>query len=117
MWWQLELPEAQNLAELHFYSPNGGGGGGRGRGAGAANAAPPPPPQTTAPRAYQVQLSMDGTAWTTVAEGTSTGNMTNISWTPAGARFLRITQTAATPGAPAWSMLETRLYTRAARQP
>ena len=64
MWWQLELPEAQNVAELHFYSPNGGGGGGgRGRGAGAANAAPPPPPQTTAPRGYQVQLSMDGTTW------------------------------------------------------
>ena len=117
MWWQLELPAAQNVAEIHFYSPNGGGGGGgRGRGAGAANAAPPPPPQTTAPRGYHVQLSMDGTTWSTVAEGTATGNMTAISWTPSRARFLRITQTATTPGAPAWSMLETKLYARPAGQ-
>ena len=117
MWWQLELPEPQNVAELHFYSPNGGGGGGgRGRGAGAANAAPPPPPQTTAPRGYQVQVSTDGTTWSTVAEGTATGNMTAISWTPARARFLRITQTATTPGVPAWSMLETKLYIRPASQ-
>ena len=28
------------------------------------------------------------------------------------ARFLRITQTATTPGAPAWSMMETKLYRR-----
>jgi hypothetical protein len=114
MWWQLELPEAQNLAESHFYSPNGGGGGGGGRGRGAGpNAAPPPPPQTTAPRGYQVQLSMDGTTWSApVAEGAANGNMTALSWTPTRARFLRITQTATTPGAPAWSMLETKVYTR-----
>jgi hypothetical protein len=115
MWWQVELPTAQNLAEIHFYSPNGGGGGGGGRG--AANAPPPPPPQTTAPRGYRVQLSMDGTTWSApVAEGTASGNMTAISWTPAMARFLRITQTATTPGAPAWSMLETKLYSRPAGQ-
>ena len=107
MWWQLELPAAQNLAELHFYSPNGGGGGGRG----AAAA----PPQTTAPRGYRVQLSMDGTTWSTpVAEGTADGNMTAISWTPTMARFLRMTQTATTAGAPAWSMLDTKLYVRTA---
>jgi glucosylceramidase len=70
-----------------------------------------------APRGYQVELSMDGANWSTVAEGTSTGNMTAINWTPARARFLRITQTGTAPGAPAWSMLETKLYTRAARQP
>jgi hypothetical protein len=114
MWWQLELPAARNLAEIHFYSPDGAGagGGGRGRGRGA-DATPPPPPQTTAPRGYRVQLSMDGVTWSAaVAEGTANGNMTAISWTPATARFLRITQTATTPGAPAWSMMETKLYVR-----
>jgi hypothetical protein len=102
MWWQVELPAPQRLAEIHFYSPNGGGGGRRGGGA---------PPQTTAPRGYRVQLSMNGRDWVTVAEGTAAGNMTAIAWTPAPARFLRMTQTASTPGAPAWSMLETKLYT------
>jgi mono/diheme cytochrome c family protein len=117
MWWQLELPSAQNVAEIHFYSPNaagGGGGGGRGRGAapGAAPAPPPPPPQTQAPRGYKVEVSTDGATWTQVAEGTSAGNMTDISWTPRPARFVKITQTATTPGAPAWSMLETKVYSR-----
>lgn len=108
MWWQLELPAAANLAEIHFYSPNGAGGG-----PGRGGATPPPPAQTTAPRGYRVELSMDGVAWTApVAEGTADGNMTAIAWTPTRGRFLRITQTATTAGAPAWSMLETKLYTR-----
>jgi len=113
MWWQVELPAAENLAEIHFYSPNGaGGGGGRGRGG------PAVPPQTTAPRGYQILLSMDGTRWSApVAEGTANGNMTAISWAPARARFLRITQTATVPGSPAWSMLETKLYVRSVTQP
>jgi mono/diheme cytochrome c family protein len=111
MWWQLELPEPQNLAEIHFYSPNGGGGGG-GRGRGG----PPVPVQTTAPRGYRVQLSIDGTTWTSAAEGTADGNMTAISWPATRARFLRIMQTASVPGTPAWSMLETKVYVRAAAQ-
>ena len=110
MWWQLELPAALDLTELHFYSPNGGGGGG---GANAANA---PPPQTTAPRGYRVQLSMDGTRWTDAAEGTAAGNVTAISWAPTRARFVRVTQTATTPGAPAWTMMDTKLYARPAGQ-
>jgi hypothetical protein len=117
MWWQIELPAAENLAEIHFYSPNGGGGGGgRGRGGRGANAPPPPPPQTTAPRGYRVQLSMDGLAWgEPVAEGTADGNMTAISWAPRQARFLRITQTATTPDAPAWSMQDAKVYARETR--
>jgi mono/diheme cytochrome c family protein/glucose/arabinose dehydrogenase len=106
MWWQVELPSEQNLAEIHFYSPNGGGGGGGRRGGG-------PPPETTAPRGYRVELSTDGSTWgRPVAEGTANGNITAISWAPVRARFLRITQTSATPGAPAWSMLETKIYVR-----
>ena len=113
MWWQVELPAAENLAEIHFYSPNGAGGaGGRGRGG------PAVPPQTTAPRGYRILLSMDGTTWSApVAEGAANGNMTAITWAPARARFLRITQTSAVPGSPAWSMLETKLYVRPLTQP
>ncbi len=100
MWWQLELPAAENVAEIHFYSPNGAGGAvevargpWRGRQRGAR--APPPAPQTTAPRGYRVQLSMDGATWSApVAEGAADGNMTAISWTPTQARFIDITQTA-----------------------
>jgi hypothetical protein len=107
MWWQVELREAENLAEFHFYSEESGGGG-RGRGA------PPPSAfQTSAPRGYRVQLSMDGTTWSEpVAEGRANSTMNAITWTPRSARFLRITQTAASPGLPPWEMFNAKLYAR-----
>lgn len=47
------------------------------------------------PRAYQVQVSNDGTAWTTVTTGTGTAALVTINLTPARtAQYIRITQTA-----------------------
>ena len=106
-------------------------GGGRGGAAGGPLALPPaqagPPPasltpasspqsggfQTTGgyPRAYQVQVSLDGTTWSApVAEGKGTGRSTVISFAPVRAKFVRITQTATVENAPAWAVMLLRLY-------
>jgi hypothetical protein len=117
----------------------GGGGGGRGRGAaaapagrggapqaggGAANAAAgaAPPAQAAGgrgagqgapnlgyPRGYKVETSMNGTSWTLAAEGQGDGATTFITFRPVSARFIRITQTAAADGGPAWSIQQLRI--------
>ena len=63
------------------------------------------------PRAYQVQVSMDGTTWSApVAEGKGTGRSTVISFAPVQAKFVRITQTATTDNAPPWAVMLLRVY-------
>ncbi|MCC7043758.1 MAG: c-type cytochrome [Acidobacteria bacterium] len=87
-WFQVELPQALNLAEIEFNTP-GLGRGGPGRG-GPAQAGPPQP------RRYQVQLSMDGVKWTApVAQG-EIGTLVAAAFPAQRARFVRVTQT--TPG-------------------
>jgi hypothetical protein len=147
MWFQVELPKAVNLSEVQFEStagayaiergrilnsdaPPGGARGARGAGqaAGAPAAPPPPPPNLGYPRGYKVEISTNGTTWTTVAEGkdawhdvfmipsSGTGNQTEpaattvISFQPAQAKFVRITQTASVENAPVWSIQSLRLY-------
>jgi hypothetical protein len=134
MWFQIELPEATAITEIQFNSA-GGGFGGRGRGrrgaapparaaapaaggaaatataqAPAPPAAPPVVPTGTYPRAYTVEVSMDGSTWTSVAEGAGKGSQTSIAFAPVRARFIRLTQTAAVENAPAWSMQRLMLY-------
>jgi mono/diheme cytochrome c family protein len=124
MWFQLELPEAVSLTEIQFDSTQSGrsnnpaasfrgngaaaaaaGGGGRGgRGAGGA----PPPPGSGAPKNYQVQVSMDGTRWTTVAEKAGTLNNA-VGFRPVQAKFVRITQTGTDANYP-WSVQRLRLF-------
>ena len=123
MWFQVELPDAVMLTEIQFDSAGGGGGrggGGGGRGAAVAAAAetapapaaPAPVPQAGFPQAYRVQVSTDGTTWSApVAQGQGTGTETAINFTPVRARFVRITQTGAVANAPAWSILNMRLFT------
>jgi mono/diheme cytochrome c family protein len=110
MWFQVELPAPIELAGIQFNSRGQGGGGGGGGGGGAAPAAP----VFAYPRGYRVEVSTDGTTWKPVAEGEGTGSTTLISFAPTPARLVRITQTAATPNAPAWSMHLMRLYERSA---
>jgi hypothetical protein len=56
-------------------------------------------------------VSDDGSTWSApVAAGRGTAGTMVISFTPVRARFLRITQTATTAGAPPWSMRSLRLY-------
>ncbi len=115
-WFQIELPNAINLAEITFNAV-GGRGGGRGatggaRGAGGAAAAAPAAP----PRQFGVQVSLNGTTWTTLpAHSRADGTLTIISFKPAPAMFVRLTSP--TNPAPdgtfapaAWSMTNLRLY-------
>jgi hypothetical protein len=57
-----------------------------------------------------VQVSMDGTQWTAVAQGQGSGVSTDVVFTPVQARFVRITQTATAAGAPPWAVGRLRLF-------
>jgi mono/diheme cytochrome c family protein len=109
MWFDVALPKPAMVTELQFESANAPNEGRGGRGAGAAT--PPPPPVGMYPRAYSVQVSMDGRNWSKpVAEGQGTGSRTTITFAPAQARFIRITQTSDTAGAPQWSIRNLRIF-------
>jgi len=132
MWFQIELPEPIIVTEIQFASTGGfGGGGGRGRGRGGAAPGPgaaAPPAQPTAPtpapapiapapgsggthpRAYRIEVSIDGASWSPVAEGQGTPGSNAIAFAPVQARFVRITQTATVENAPSWSMQRLRLF-------
>jgi mono/diheme cytochrome c family protein len=102
MWFQIELPAPITLVEIQFGSPASGG----------------PPPAGTYPRGYQVQVSMDGQAWSApVARGERRAVQTLITMAPVTARFLRITQTAAVidPPSAVWSIQALRLFEAPAR--
>jgi hypothetical protein len=63
------------------------------------------------PRGYRVEVSQDGKSWgKPVAEGKARGVHTNITFAPARAKFVRITQTDAVENAPNWAMANVRLY-------
>ncbi|HZX72874.1 MAG TPA: discoidin domain-containing protein, partial [Cyclobacteriaceae bacterium] len=78
-------------------------------GAGRGNGFAQRPQIQTSPRAYQVQVSADGSTWTTVAEGKGAAK-NNISFAPVQAKFIRINQTdTATDGA-AWTMNGMKIF-------
>ena len=96
MWFQIELPQPATLAELQFDVPAGRGVAG---------------PAIPYPRAYRVEVSMDGSNWgTPVVEGAGAPGRTVVTFTPKRGRFLRISQTEAGASAPAWAMTNVRLY-------
>lgn len=90
MWFQVELPRPMSVAGIEFESV----------------------PLNTFPRAYRVQVSMDGAAWSApVAAGAGAGRVTSIAFTPVEARFVRITQTTAVTinNVPVWAVGRFRL--------
>jgi mono/diheme cytochrome c family protein len=129
MWLQVELPQAVNVTEVQFDSV-----GSFGRGGGGRNAAPLPAPGAPTgrggrggrggpgggvapaigyPRAYDVQVSMDGKKWSKpVAQGKGEGSHTTIAFAPTQAKFVRITQTDNIADAPAWSVRNLRVFTK-----
>ncbi len=133
MWFQVELPQAAAITELQFTSGGGGfGGGGRGgrggrgaapgadpRAAGAATqpAAPAPLPPAGQgafgmhPRSFTLQVSINGTEWTTVAEARGSAGPTTVTFAPVQARFLKISLAEPGEAAPAWSMQRLRILT------
>jgi F5/8 type C domain len=103
MWLQVELPAPVMLTEMQFTSSTIGGGRGG------------PPPVPTHPRGYRVQVSLDGSTWSApVAEGEGAPGVTTMTFAPVATKVVRITQTAAVPDAPPWSIRLLRLYQAAA---
>ena len=122
MWLQVELPQPLTITEVQFESapatveaepaapgaPTRTGTPGQ---RGAAGAPAPPTPPVGYPRAFDVQVSMDGTTWgPAVATGKGTGTSTSVTFAPVRAKFVRITQTGTAPDAPPWSVLRLRLF-------
>ena len=109
MYVQIEMEAPVQLTEVQIDTPAPGfGRGGRG-GRGGAPGAPPPAPGYA--RGYELQVSMDGNRWTTVASGEGSADTTVVELRqPVRSRFVRINQTATTPDAPAWSIQRVRLY-------
>ena len=106
MWFQFELPEPTTLAELQFQF-GGAPGWGRAQGVPAPPAGTPP---VIVPRAYRVQVSMDGTMWSApVAEVPGSATNSVIAFAPVRTKFVRITQTAAADSAPPWSIQQLQL--------
>ena len=81
------------------------------------------------PRAYKVEVSLDGQTWTEVAKGQDawhdalaipasgtgvTGSegavTTTVTFGPVPAKFVRITETEDAPNAPVWSIQQFRLF-------
>jgi hypothetical protein len=62
------------------------------------------------PRGIKLEVSTDGTTWTTVSETAGAPGSTTLSFAPIPAKFLKITQTATLENAPAWSMQRLRLF-------
>jgi mono/diheme cytochrome c family protein/glucose/arabinose dehydrogenase len=136
MWFQIELPQAATVTELEFTSPGGGGFGGGGRGGrGGRGAAPVEGAQPAAgqapsaapaliaplpgafgmhPRSFKLEASINGTTWTTVAEGRGSAGATVVTFAPIAARFLKISLTNSDAAAPAWSMQRLRILTAVA---
>jgi len=64
------------------------------------------------PSGYQVETSSDGSTWSSaIATGSGTANLTNITFSPVTARYLRIAETAS--ASHWWSIAEISLYNSA----
>ena len=102
----VELAQPVAVTELQFESSMASGRGGRG-----GRGAPASPPIIGYPRAYSVQVSADGSSWSTpVATGKGEGVRTTVTFAPTRAKFVRITQTDTVTDAPAWSIRNLRIY-------
>ncbi len=95
MWFQVELPQESVLSAVRLESAASPG---------------------DYPRGYTVEVSSDGAAWSKpIAKGTGTGAITEITFDPVRAKFLRITQTGTVKGL-FWSIHELELIAPSALQ-
>ncbi len=63
------------------------------------------------PIGYKIQLSIDGKTWgAPVAQGAGSPATTIATFRPVQAKFVRVTQTGTAEDAPAWSVLNFRVY-------
>ncbi|GAB5520733.1 MAG: hypothetical protein RhofKO_29840 [Rhodothermales bacterium] len=99
MWFQVEMPTPVTLTELQFDAPAQR----KGR---RDNAVYLP----TIPQAYQVNVSLDGEHWHTVAEGQGEGASATIPFDPVSARWVRIRLVGPSEQGARWAMRQLRLY-------
>ena len=104
MWLQVELPAPARLTEIRFDSPPRFPRGYFGLPIDKR----PPVPQTYA-RGYRAEVSMDGLAWSPVAQGTGAPS-TVIMFTPTLAKLVRITLTTDAENALPWNVQTLRLW-------
>lgn len=114
MWFQVEMPQEATITEFSFKSPSVRRGFRPGS----------PPPIETHPRAFDLEVSLDGKQWTKVLQNASaaTPGSSNIRFQPVKAKFMRITLTQSESiihgermGKPfdfevVWNMREFKLY-------
>ncbi|MDB5439481.1 MAG: sorbosone dehydrogenase, partial [Caulobacteraceae bacterium] len=62
------------------------------------------------PRGYKIEVSTDGTTWKTVEQGKGDSMYMSYMFDATPAKFVKITQTADDPTAPAWGMRFLKLY-------
>ena len=110
MWFQVELPKPEAVTEIQFQSPPPGGRGGAGTAAAVTSSGAPVVAPPGFPRGYKVEVSADGAAWKTVAEGTGNGPGTIVTFEPVQAKFVRMSLTASAEDAPAWSIQSLRIF-------
>ncbi|MET1082999.1 MAG: discoidin domain-containing protein, partial [Burkholderiales bacterium] len=107
MWFQIELPQPAQVAEV-LLDTHAGGRGNLGSGFGRGRGALPAGPLAS----YSVQVSMDGTTWSApIAEGPGQNPTTSITFKPVQAKFVRITQTGTPQKASAWAIQRVRIFT------
>ena len=107
MWFQVELLNPQTITELQFQSPPAAE---RGAAVAAGGAPTNTPTGPGFPRGFRVEISLDGNSWQQVAEATGTGPMTNVTFAPVSAKFVRITLTTGVENGPPWSIQSLKLY-------
>jgi hypothetical protein len=108
MWFQVELPQPVNVAEV-LVDVLAGGRGNLGFGFGRGRGSMPSGPLV----AYRLQVSMDGTTWSEpIAEGQGQNPTTTIAIkSPTPAKFVRITQTGTPQNPTAWAIQRVRILT------
>ena len=104
MWFQVALPAAEKLTELHFNSPPIRKGWGPDA----------PPPIDTYPRSFDIQVSDDGKTWNTVTAVKAESGDIAVHFEPVSARYLRILHSGLAEGEVTgelpWSMRQLKLF-------
>jgi mono/diheme cytochrome c family protein len=110
MWFQVELPKPQMVTDVQFQSPTPGGRGGAGSAAAVTPSGAPVAGPGGFPRGFTVEVSTDGSTWTSVAQATGSGPASVVTFAPVQARFVRLTLTTTAEDAPPWSIQTLQIY-------